>query len=271
MTDPRRPDTGAELRALYEPEGGVRALFSAKVADYVASRPDYPAALFDRLERAVPLSDGATIADVGAGTGLLTQGFLARGHRVVAVEPNPAMREACDRHCGAYEKYRSVEGVAESMPLAAGSVDLVTAAQAFHWFDVDRARVECLRVLAPRGKVALIWLVRDMGDPLHPALDEVFKAFGGAKWSALVAHEDRSHVQAFFGSARQEVASWPHEHAIDGNGLVALAFSRSYMPDRHSTEGALAADALRRIFERFRQDSVVKIRYRTILHLGRPE
>jgi hypothetical protein len=56
MTDPRRPDTGAELRALYEPEGGVRALFSAKVADYVASRPDYPAALFDRLERAVPLS-----------------------------------------------------------------------------------------------------------------------------------------------------------------------------------------------------------------------
>jgi SAM-dependent methyltransferase len=108
---------------------------------------------------------------------------------------------------------------------AAGSVDLVTAAQAFHWFDVDRARAECLRVLAPPGKVALIWNDRDMGDPLHPALDEVFKAFGGAKWSALVAHEDRSHVQAFFGSARQEVASWPHEHAIDGNGLVALAFS----------------------------------------------
>jgi ubiquinone/menaquinone biosynthesis C-methylase UbiE len=104
----------------------------------------------------VSLSAGAAIADVGAGTGLLTRGFLARGYNVVAVEPNPAMREACDRYCGAFERYRSVEGTAESMPLAAGSVDLVTAAQAFHWFDIERARAECLRVLEPDGRVALV-------------------------------------------------------------------------------------------------------------------
>jgi SAM-dependent methyltransferase len=266
----RSDETGAALRALYAPEGGVRAVFSAKVADYVASRPDYPAALFETLERDVPLTAGATIADVGAGTGLLTHGFLARGHRVVAVEPNPAMRDACDRYCGAFEHYRSVEGTAESMPLAAASVDLVTAAQAFHWFDVERARAECLRVLTPHGKVALIWNDRDMRDPLHPALDEIFEAFGGEKRSALVAHEDRSHVPQFFGAARVDVLSWPHEHAIGADGLVALAFSRSYMPDRHSSEGAQAEDALRRIFERFREESVIKVRYRTILHLGRP-
>jgi SAM-dependent methyltransferase len=164
-----------------------------------------------------------------------------------------------------------VEGVAESMPLARASVDLVTAAQAFHWFDVERARTECLRILGPHGKVALIWNDRDKSDPLHLALDPVFQEFGREKWSALVAHEDRSHVQEFFGAARMDVASWPHEHSIGIDGLVALAFSRSYMPDRHTAEGVGAENELRRIFERFREDSVVKIRYRTVVHLGRPE
>lgn len=267
MADTR--DTGAALRALYQTEGGVGSVFAAKVADYVASRPDYPTPLFDALE-ACALHAGATIADVGAGTGLLTRGLLARGYEVVAVEPNPAMRKACDRYCGAFEHYRSVEGTAESMPLAAASVDLVTAAQAFHWFDVEQARAECLRVLTPHGKVALVWNDRDTSDPLHPALDEVFEAFGGEKRAALVAHEDRSHVQEFFGAASAEVSSWPHEHAIGLEGLVSLAFSRSYMPERGTREGVNAAEQLRQVFERFRTDSVVKVRYRTILHLGRP-
>ena len=68
-------DTGAQLRALYQPEGGVGAIFSPKVADYVASRPDYPAALFDALREACSLHPGAVVADIGAGTGLLTQGL----------------------------------------------------------------------------------------------------------------------------------------------------------------------------------------------------
>ena len=264
------PDSGAALRALYEPSGGVRAIFSAKVADYVASRPDYPSVLFDALRDVCALRNGARIADVGAGTGLLTRGWLERGYEVVAVEPNPAMREACDRHCRAFARYRSVEGTAEAMPLAAGSVHLVTAAQAFHWFDVDRARVECLRVLEPNGNVALVWNDRDMSDPLHPALDEVFKAFGGEKWSALVAHEDRSHVRDFFGAAQIRVSTWPHQHSIGADALVALAFSRSYMPDRSTAEGKAAEERLRRVFDRFAANGALNVRYRTVLFLGRP-
>jgi ubiquinone/menaquinone biosynthesis C-methylase UbiE len=264
------PDSGAALRALYEPSGGVRAVFSAKVADYVASRPNYPSALFDTLAEVCALRNGAMIADVGAGTGLLTRGWLERGYEVVAVEPNPAMRGACDRHCGAFERYRSVEGTAEAMPLAAGSVDLVTAAQAFHWFDVERARRECLRVLVPHGKVALVWNDRDMRDPLHTALDEVFKAFGGEKWSALVAHEDRSHVRQFFGAAPMQVSTWPHRHSMAADALVALAFSRSYMPERSTAAGQAAEERLRHVFARFAANGAVNVRYETVLFLGRP-
>jgi SAM-dependent methyltransferase len=264
-------DTGSALRSLYEPQGGVRAIFASKVADYIASRPDYPDALFDALAQNCGLPDGATIADIGAGTGLLTQGLLTRGYRTVAVEPNPAMRAACDLHCTAFAGYRSVEGCAESIPLGAGSVDLITAAQAFHWFEVERARAECLRVLAPHGRVALIWNDRVSSDPLHVELDGVFARFGGAKRSALVAHEDRSDVPRFFSGAPVEALSWPHEHRIGAEGLACLAFSRSYMPDRATPDGQAVARELRRIFGRFEVNAAVTVRYRTILILGRPD
>lgn len=266
----RDPDTGAALRSLYAPDGGVRAVFSAKVADYMASRPDYPDALFETLAARCALSADATIADVGAGTGLLTHGLLSREYRVVAVEPNPAMREACDRVCGGFAGYRSVEGCAESIPLAPSSVDLVTAAQAFHWFEVEAARAECLRVLAPHGNVALIWNDRVADDPLHVALDGLFAEFGGEKRAALLAHEDRADVARFFGAARAEELSWPHAHSLDVEGLLCLLFSRSYMPERATPAGQEATLRARRIHDHFRENGAVTVRYRTVAMLGRP-
>jgi len=263
------PDSGARLRSLYARDGGARSIFSAKVADYLASRPDYPAALFDKLARS-GLPAPATIADVGAGTGLLTGDLLRRGHRVVAVEPNPEMRQAADHLLGGVDGYRSVEGCAESIPLGDASVDLITAAQAFHWFDVDRARAEFLRVLTPAGQVALIWNDRILEDPLHLALDAVFSRFGGEKRSALLAHEDRANVPRFFGAGRSQEHSWPHAHRLDEAGLMSLVFSRSYMPAGGSPPGREAAGQVRAIFARQAAGGVVEVRYRTVLHLGRP-
>lgn len=269
MTAGPASDTGAQLRALYQPEGGVHEVFSAKVADYVASRPDYPAALIDCLVAEGALPPHADVADIGAGTGLLTQGFLARGHRVVAVEPSREMRRACDALLGQHPGYRSVEGKAEATGLADRSVDLLTAAQAFHWFDIEPARREALRVLKPRGRMALIWNDRLAGDPLHEALDAVFAEFGGERRGALVAHEDRRDVAGFFGFDAPEFR-FPHEHRLDAAGLQSLAFSRSYMPPRDSEAGRAAAEALQRIFDRFAEGDRVAVRYTTMLMLGRP-
>ena len=263
-------DTGMKLRSLYAPEGGVHSIFSAKVADYMASRPDYPEALFETLGVRCALPDSATIADVGAGTGLLTKGLLTHGYRVVAVEPNPSMRAASDRLLGGVAGYRSADGCAESIPLEAASVHLITAAQAFHWFEVDRARAEFLRVLVPHGQVALIWNDRVLEDPLHVALDSVFAEFGGVKRAALVAHEDRSDVPRFFGLARPEEFSWPHEHFLDQEGLLSLVYSRSYIPERSTPEGRAVAHRVRRIFDRFFVNGIVNVRYRTVAVLGRP-
>jgi SAM-dependent methyltransferase len=263
--------TGERLRSLYEGDGGVRAIFSAKVADYLASRPDYPAPLFKALGTACDLPAGALVADIGAGTGLLTQGLLQEGYRVVAVEPNAAMRKACDNLLGPIPGYRSVEGCAEAIPLEPSSVDLVTAAQAFHWFEVGKARAECLRVLRPQGQVALVWNDRVLDDPVHTALDTIFAQFGGARRAALLAHEDRAGVAGFFGATSPREFSWPHEHRLGEEGLASLVFSRSYMPQRESPAGREVAARARQVFARHAADGVLAVRYRTIAIVGRPQ
>lgn len=263
-------DTGARLRSLYEREGDARAVFSTKVADYSASRPDYPEPLFERLSAACELSADAVIADIGAGTGLLTQGLLQRGYQVIAVEPNAAMRQACDHFLGKFSGYRSVEGSAESIPLEASSVDLITAAQAFHWFEIEKARTECLRVLRPKGKVALIWNDRVFEDPLHVELDTIFAEFGGAKRAALVAHAKGTDVLRFFGLTTPMEFSWPHEHLLVEEGLASLVFSRSYMPERNSPAGKEVRFRVYEVFSRFAKAGVLAVRYRTIAKAGRP-
>ena len=263
-------DTGAQLRSLYAAEGGVRAIFSSKVADYAASRPDYPEALFDALRDHAGLRPGACVADVGAGTGLLTQGLLRRGATVIAVEPNPAMRAAADHFLGTDAAYRSVEGSAEALPLADGSVDLVTAAHAFHWFEIDAARAECQRVLRAGSTVALIWNDRLKGDPLHDALDELFSGFGGPKRTALVAHEDRAGVPRFFGATRPLEFSWPHSHHLEAAALASLVFSRSYMPPRDDADGRAAERRVLQLFERFGAHGRVAVRYTTVAMIGVP-
>jgi SAM-dependent methyltransferase len=272
VTDPRpAPDTGSALRSLYAAKG-VTGVFSAKVRDYLASRPDYPDALFDALAAGGMLRAGATLADIGAGTGLLTRGLLQRACDVIAVEPNAEMRAAADELLASFPGYRGADGTAEHLPLPDASLDGITAAQAFHWFEVDAARAECLRVLRAGAQVALVWNDRVLSDPLHVALDAILDAYGGERRSALVAHEsERADVQRFFGKAKPAEFSFPHEHALDQGGLVSLVFSRSYMPARDSDAGREATKALGELFQRFAPGGRLAVRYSTTAIVGRPQ
>lgn len=263
-------DTGAQLRGIYQAEGGVHAIFSSKVRDYIASRPDYPAALFGHLRDAGAVRAGAQVADVGAGTGLLTQSLLDEGCKVVAVEPNDEMRAAADRLLGSRPGYSSRPGSAEALGLPDASVDLITAAQAFHWFEPQAARRECLRVLRPGGRVLLVWNDRVLDDPLHRALDELFAALGGSKRAALSAHEERLQVPAFFGGAPTTVWKLPHHQTLSEQGLLSLVFSRSYMPQRGSPGSQEVEQGVARIFQAFAAGGAIRMPYQTLAILGRP-
>src|SRR6266480_5260535 len=125
--------------------------FSNRVADYRRYRPGYPPAVLDLLRIECGLRADHIIADMGSGTGLLSQLFLKNGHRVFGVEPNRQMREAGEEFLHRFEEFTSVPGSAEATTLGDASIDFVTAAQAFHWFERQAARREFRRILKPGG------------------------------------------------------------------------------------------------------------------------
>ena len=118
--------------------------------DYERGRPGYPPQAVEIAGLPAP----STVLDLGAGTGKLTRLLLTTFARVIAVEPAEAMRRKLTKHC---PDAQALAGSAEEIPLADASVDAVFAAEAFHWFDGERALAEIARVLQPRGALALLW------------------------------------------------------------------------------------------------------------------
>ena len=139
------------------PFADAKQRFSNRVADYVRYRPGYPSAALDVLREDCALRPGHVIADIGSGTGFLSELFLKNGNRVFGVEPNDAMRLAGEEYLASYDGFASINGSAESTTLDDASVNFVTAGQAFHWFDQNAARAEFSRILKPEGWVVVIW------------------------------------------------------------------------------------------------------------------
>jgi SAM-dependent methyltransferase len=190
--------------------------FARSAEAYDRGRPRYPA------EAVALLPAGGAVLDLAAGTGVLTRALLAAGLDVVAVEPVKEMRAALP------ESVRALEGTAESIPLDAGSVDVVTVGQAFHWFDGDAALAEIHRVLRPDGLLALFWNVRVRDDPMHAAIDELIDPHRGETPS----HRSRGWREALertplFDPPEQH--SFDNSHEIDADGLVARVASISFI------------------------------------------
>jgi SAM-dependent methyltransferase len=151
----------------------VAAAGFASAADvYERARPSYPADAVARMVERTGLRAGRTVVDVGAGTGKLTRLLGASGARVVAVEPIAEMRAKI-------EGAEVLDGTAEEIPLPDGAADVVTVAQAFHWFDLDRALPELHRVLRPGGWLALFWNMRDLDDPVQRGVEELLAPLRG--------------------------------------------------------------------------------------------
>ncbi len=123
--------------------------FSSRVENYIKYRPGYPAAIIDLLQKECHLTTDALIVDIGSGTVKLTELFLNNDYRVVGIEPDPEMRAAAEYVLRKYSTFTSSAASAEVTGLPDRSVDFITAGQAFHWFDRERARQEFARVLVP--------------------------------------------------------------------------------------------------------------------------
>ena len=191
---------------------------------YEQARPDYPAAALDHIVAELALEPGAHVVDVGAGTGKFARQLVARGLRVTGVEPIAEMRRIFERVVDA----DVVDGTAEAIPLEDGVADAVTAAQAFHWFDPERALPELKRVLRPRGGVALIWNVRDESHPLHRSYAEAIRPYKGDAYPDGGGHPAGKPLASPLFTDVEE-RTFPHVQLMDADGLVARAASVSFI------------------------------------------
>jgi SAM-dependent methyltransferase len=211
------------------------------------------------------------VADVGAGTGIFTASLLATGARVSAVEPNAPMRQALVASLGEHARLTVHAGSAEATGLPAGSVDLVTAAQAFHWFDAAAARRECARILRPGGRVALVWNNRvDDTTPFLRAYEDLLRRRGTDYAEVDHRRGQAERLAAFFGpGAAVEHHLFDNHQVLDAAGLRARLLSSSYapMPGHPDHEPMLAE--LDAIVAAHGRDGRVVLEYRTELVLGR--
>lgn len=244
--------------------------FSSRVENYAKYRPTYPHAVVDLLARECGLTPASIIADLGSGTGLLAQLFLANGNRVLGIEPNQEMREAGARLLAHEANFISVDGTAEATTLPAICVDFVTAGQAFHWFDVAATRKECRRILKPDGWVALMWNSRvTEATPFLRAYEALLNKHSDDH--ARVNHQDNVTdvaINAFFGAGWRKV-TFDNAQVFDFDGLRGRLLSSSYAPDAgHPHHEPMLRD-LRAIFDAYQRDGKVSFLYETEVYYGR--
>jgi SAM-dependent methyltransferase len=241
--------------------------FSDRVDAYTRYRPTYPPQILELVARELGLEPGIAVADVGSGTGIWTELWLDWGARVLGVEPNAAMRAEAERRLGSSDRFTSISGSAEDTTLPDASVDVVTAAQAFHWFDRESARGEFSRILRPRGWVTLLWNSRRVTGDFLEAYEQLLCDFSDdyAKVDHRQAERD---VESFFASGFG-CASVPNHQDLDYEGLEGRLRSTSYAPPPDDARFSSMITRLRALFDRHAEHGVVRIAYDVKIFWGR--
>lgn len=243
--------------------------FSTRVENYVKYRPSYPVAVVDLLRSECGLSPASTVADVGAGTGILSELLLETGATVYAIEPNAEMRGAAEQILANRKGFQSVVGTAEATSLDDESMDLVTAGQAFHWFEPTKTREEFRRILRHPKWVALIWNERiPKGNAFLEGYEEILQRF--APEYMEVRHEafGEERLQAFFQDGQMEIARFDNDQLLDLSGLRGRFLSSSYAPEEGHPLHQPAMEALDDLFDRTQKNSSVNFLYETQIFYG---
>lgn len=214
--------------------------FQQGAAAYERGRPGYPPEAIEWLVGQLSLVPGRTVLDVAAGTGKLTRELVASGADVVAVEPVAAMRSVLEQ---VVPGARVLDGTAEALPLDDQSVDAITVAQAFHWFDGPAALAEFHRVLRPAGRFALIWNRRLRDQPVWRAVSEITEPYR-RDTPAHYRGEWRQSVDATSLFAPAGELEVPLEQELDADELVDRVGSTSFIAALPDSE---RADVLARV------------------------
>ncbi len=242
--------------------------FTSRVETYAKYRPGYPAEVIEVLRSECGLTPGLIVADVGSGTGILSELLLKNGNTVIGVEPNEAMRGAAESLLRRYSKFQSVNGSAEDTTLPNASVNLITAGQAFHWFDATAAREEFVRILKPGGFVALIWNDRRLDATAFLRDYESLLREYGTDYAKVQEFDPRDQIGRFFAPQSFTHREFPNREEFDFEGFKGRVLSASYTPEPGNPKFEPMIKALQDLFDSCEENGSVAFEYDTRVFYG---
>lgn len=243
--------------------------FSSRVENYVRFRPSYPKEVIDVLRAECGLTPDQIVADIASGTGFFTRLLLENGNRVFGVEPNKDMRAAGEHYLAAFPNFTSINGAAESTTLPDRSVDLITCAQAAHWFKREDALREFQRILKPNHFVVILFNDRKVkGNAFSDDYEDLVVKYG----------TDYSEVQRlgrifegvdFFAPYRCDKRTLPNHQDFDYQSLEGRLLSSSYAPQRGDPSFEPMIAELKRLFDKHQRNDRVRMEYDTNIYFGK--
>lgn len=244
------------------------AKFTGRAAFYASSRPSYAKELIDYLYKDCGLTTSSIVADIGSGTGKFARQLLERGSEVYCVEPNDDMRRVAETELCEYRNFHSIRGSAEDTTLSNNFSDFITVAQAFHWFDVEKFKQECSRILKDEGKVILVWNIRDGFDSLNQELSHIyatfcpdFKGFSGG----IVKDDPR--IGLLF-DAQYDYTAFENPLYFNREKFIERSLSSSYSLKAEDEEYEEYIKALTTLFSRYSNSGIVTIANHSVAYVG---
>jgi SAM-dependent methyltransferase len=242
--------------------------FSNRVADYVKYRPHYPPGIVGYLQVEYGLSSDQVIADIGSGTGISSQLFLNAGYKVWGIEPNTEMRAESVALLGSYPGFKAINGTAEQTGLEQGSVDVIIAGQAFHWFDQEKAKAEFQRILKNKGIVVLIWNERKTASPFEQEYDRLIAHYGKDYVKVKHRNIDLPDIEAFFNPMPCCLQTFSNYQDFDFEGLKGRLLSSSYIPVAGEAGYHEMITHLEKLFLSHQENGSIRIHYTTKVYSG---
>jgi ubiquinone/menaquinone biosynthesis C-methylase UbiE len=242
--------------------------FSDRVENYVKYRPHYPQSIIPCLQQEAGLTQESVVADIGAGTGISSLLFLENGNKVFGVEPNTAMRTMAEQLQQRYPKFSTVAGTAERTMLPDACADLIVVGQAFHWFSQGAARAEFLRIGRENVHVALMWNERRTDTEFEKEYELLIAQYAIDYKETSHRNVGPSQLAAFFSPSTYREHTFRNAQMFDFTGLKGRLLSSSYAPQEEHPSHKPMIHRLEEIFERHKQQGMVKFHYITRLYTG---
>ena len=242
--------------------------FSCLANDYTIGRPMYANTFIESLYSKYGFTERSIIADIGSGTGKFARQLLDKGSFVYCIEPNDDMRNTAIKELNQYKGFHAVDGTATETKLDEKSVDDITVAQAFHWFDVSLFKKECKRILRNNGRVFLIWNMRDMSSEINQVSFDIyskycpnFKGFGGG------IQKNDIRIKQFFADT-YEYAEFDNPLFYSKNKFISRSLSGSYSLKKGDKNYSEYLDSLSKVFEKYSKNHVLTMKNKTVVYIG---